>query len=155
VGDKLEVCGIPFSGGIHWVHNNCGDTPTNSDPDGWIKKVSADGSVEQNLEARRISTSGRITEMRIHVASALAALGSPRAIARPRIMSAAFSPIMIAGAFVLPATIVGMRDASTTRKPSRRSRATGGPLRTTHRCPCGTCRPDETGFPRDDESGRE
>jgi hypothetical protein len=51
VGDKLELCGIPFSGGIHWVHNNCGDTPTKSDPNGWIKKVSADGSVEQNLEA--------------------------------------------------------------------------------------------------------
>ena len=52
VGDKLELCGIPFSGGIHWVHNNCGGyTPTKSDPNGWIKKVSADGSVEQNLEA--------------------------------------------------------------------------------------------------------
>jgi hypothetical protein len=51
VGDELEVCGIPFSGGIHWVHNNCGDTPPKSDPDGWIRKVSADGSVEQNLEA--------------------------------------------------------------------------------------------------------
>lgn len=51
VGDALELCGIPFSGGIHWVHNNCGDTPTPSDPNGWIKKVSADGSVGQNLEA--------------------------------------------------------------------------------------------------------
>lgn len=51
VGDHLEVCGIPFSGGIHWVHNNCGDAPTKSDPNGWIKKVNADGSVEQNLEA--------------------------------------------------------------------------------------------------------
>lgn len=51
VGDRLELCGIPFSGGIHWVHNNCGDTPTHSDPNGWTKKVDADGSVEQNLEA--------------------------------------------------------------------------------------------------------
>jgi hypothetical protein len=50
VGDKLEVCGIPFKGGIHWVHNNCGDTPTKSDPNGWIKKVEADGSVGPNLE---------------------------------------------------------------------------------------------------------
>lgn len=50
MGDKLEVCGIPFQGGIHWVHNNCGDTPTKSDPNGWIKKVQADGSVGPNLE---------------------------------------------------------------------------------------------------------
>ncbi|WP_233237978.1 hypothetical protein [Bordetella sp. LUAb4] len=50
VGDKLEVCGIPFDGGIHWVHNNCGDTPTKSDPNGWIKVVRADGSTGPNLE---------------------------------------------------------------------------------------------------------
>ncbi|SAK66993.1 hypothetical protein AWB78_02440 [Caballeronia calidae] len=50
VGDTLELCGAPFPGGIHWVHNNCGDTPTKSDPDGWIKKVSADGRVGENLE---------------------------------------------------------------------------------------------------------
>jgi hypothetical protein len=37
--------------------------------------------------------------------------------AAPRIMSEAFSPIIIAGAFVLPRTIVGMTDASTTRRP--------------------------------------
>lgn len=51
VGDKLEVCGIPFSGGIHWVHNNCGDAPTKSDPNGWIKIVQPSGSVGPNLEA--------------------------------------------------------------------------------------------------------
>jgi len=50
VGDKLEVCGIPFDGGIHWVHNNCGDTPTKSDPNGWIKVVRPDGSTGPNLE---------------------------------------------------------------------------------------------------------
>ena len=35
-----------------------------------------------------------------------------------RIMSAAFSPIMIDGAFVFPDTISGMIDASATHKPS-------------------------------------
>ncbi len=39
----------------------------------------------------------------------------PRASAR--IMSAAFSPIMIAVALVLPEMIFGMTDASTTRRP--------------------------------------
>jgi len=50
VGDKVEACGIPYKGGIHWVHNNCGDRPTRSDPDGWLKVVRADGSVGPNLE---------------------------------------------------------------------------------------------------------
>ena len=42
VGDKLELCGITFKdgkhSGIHWVHDNCGDTPTSQDPNGWVKK---------------------------------------------------------------------------------------------------------------------
>lgn len=38
--------------------------------------------------------------------------------ASSRIISAAFSPIMMAGALVLPDTRVGMIDASTTRSPS-------------------------------------
>lgn len=50
VGDKLEVCGIPFSGGIHWVHNNCGDAPTRSDPNGWLKIIQPGGNVGPNLE---------------------------------------------------------------------------------------------------------
>jgi hypothetical protein len=51
VGDKLELCGIPFKGGIHWVHNNCGDTSTSTDPNGWIKEVQANGTVGPNLES--------------------------------------------------------------------------------------------------------
>src|SRR5699024_6854098 len=38
---------------------------------------------------------------------------------RPRIMSLAFSAIMMVGAFVLPLTTAGMIDASTTRRPRR------------------------------------
>ena len=37
--------------------------------------------------------------------------------ARPRILSAIFSAIMMVGAFRLPVTISGMIDASTTRRP--------------------------------------
>jgi len=37
----------------------------------------------------------------------------------PRIMSAAFSAIMMTGALVLPRMILGMTDASTTRRPAR------------------------------------
>jgi hypothetical protein len=50
VGDKLEVCGIPYAGGMDWVHTNCGAPPTPSDPNGWVKKIAADGSVGPNLE---------------------------------------------------------------------------------------------------------
>jgi hypothetical protein len=54
VGTKLELCGQPYTGGdvgIHWVHTNCGDTPTPQDPDGWTKVVGTDGSLGPNLEA--------------------------------------------------------------------------------------------------------
>lgn len=50
VGDKLELCGLPFPGGIHWVHTNCGDTATTQDPNGWVKEIAADGTVGPNLE---------------------------------------------------------------------------------------------------------
>lgn len=50
VGDKLELCGLPFQGGIHWVHTNCGDTPTSQDPNGWLKEVAADGTVGPSFE---------------------------------------------------------------------------------------------------------
>lgn len=49
-GDHLELCGIPFNGGIHWVHTNCGDQPTPQDPNGWLKELSADGAAGENLE---------------------------------------------------------------------------------------------------------
>lgn len=28
VGQRLEAYGLPYAGGMHWVHNNCGDNPT-------------------------------------------------------------------------------------------------------------------------------
>ena len=49
-GDHLELCGIPYQGGMHWVHTNCGDQPTPQDPDGWVKELAADGSAGANLE---------------------------------------------------------------------------------------------------------
>jgi hypothetical protein len=49
-GDRLSLCGMPYKGGMHWVHTNCGDTPTPQDPDGWLKEIAADGSTGANLE---------------------------------------------------------------------------------------------------------
>lgn len=50
VGDHLEACGLPYAGGMHWVHTNCGDTPTRQDPDGWLKVIDASGAAGPNLE---------------------------------------------------------------------------------------------------------
>lgn len=55
-GDKLELCGQLYSGndvGIHWVHTNCGVTPTSDKPDGWVRKVDADGNAGDNMEANQ------------------------------------------------------------------------------------------------------
>jgi hypothetical protein len=54
-GTRLELCGQLYTTGrgIHWVHTNCGDRPTEAEPDGWIKIVNADGGLGQNLEANR------------------------------------------------------------------------------------------------------
>lgn len=52
-GARVQACGMPFRGGIHWVHDNCGDTPGRSDPDGWLKVIQADGRAGPNLEASR------------------------------------------------------------------------------------------------------
>ena len=55
-GDKVELCGRPYTGGdtgIHWVHNNCGETPVGDQADGWVKKIAPDGSLGENMEANR------------------------------------------------------------------------------------------------------
>ena len=53
VGDHIEMCGqgYPDGTGIHFVHPNCGDTPTPSEPDGWIKEIAQDGTVGPNIES--------------------------------------------------------------------------------------------------------
>lgn len=50
--DRIEVCGQLYTSGIgiHWVHTNCGDTPTRAKPDGWLKKLYPDGSTSANFE---------------------------------------------------------------------------------------------------------
>jgi len=53
VGDRLELCGQPYSGGdvgIHWVHTNCGATPTPDKPDGWVRAIDANGNAGDNME---------------------------------------------------------------------------------------------------------
>jgi hypothetical protein len=50
VGQHLEACGLPYGGGMHWVHTNCGDTPTAQDPNGWLKVIDATGVAGPNLE---------------------------------------------------------------------------------------------------------
>jgi len=50
VGQRLEACGLPYAGGMHWVHNNCGDVPTAQDPNGWLKVIDANGVAGPNLE---------------------------------------------------------------------------------------------------------
>jgi hypothetical protein len=51
-GDRLELCGQLYTSGvgIHWVHTNCGVTPSPDQPNGWVKKLAADGSPGDNLE---------------------------------------------------------------------------------------------------------
>lgn len=52
VGNHLELCGQLYtsgSPGIHWVHDNCGDKPTSSEPNGWTSIVT-NGVVGVNLE---------------------------------------------------------------------------------------------------------
>lgn len=52
VNDRLELCGAKYTSGvgIHWVHTNCGATPTTSAPNGWVKQFSSGSSVGSNLE---------------------------------------------------------------------------------------------------------
>ena len=50
VGQRLEACGLPYSGGMHWVHTNCGEVATARDPNGWLKVIDANGVTGPNLE---------------------------------------------------------------------------------------------------------
>jgi hypothetical protein len=55
-GDRLELCGQLYSGGdvgIHWVHTNCGEAPTQDKPDGWVRKLDANGNMSDNMEANQ------------------------------------------------------------------------------------------------------
>ncbi|MDM5175724.1 hypothetical protein PO883_00670 [Massilia sp. DJPM01] len=47
VNDRLGLCGKKYTSGtgIHWVHSNCGDVPSSSAPNGWVKVIAASGSV--------------------------------------------------------------------------------------------------------------
>lgn len=51
-GTRVELCGQKYSdgSGIHWVHSNCGATPTTSAPNGWVKTISTSGTIGANLE---------------------------------------------------------------------------------------------------------
>ncbi|MBN8885020.1 MAG: hypothetical protein J0I77_04830 [Rudaea sp.] len=49
-GTRVELCGLPFPGGMHWVHSNCGARPTPSDPNGWVKVLDSLGNAGPNLE---------------------------------------------------------------------------------------------------------
>lgn len=52
LGDHLEVCGTKYTigVGIHWVHSNCGATPTTRAPNGWVKELDTTGTAGVNLE---------------------------------------------------------------------------------------------------------
>ena len=52
IGDHLDLCGQLYTSGvgIHWVHSNCGATPTAAAPDGWVKQLGADGAPGANDE---------------------------------------------------------------------------------------------------------
>jgi hypothetical protein len=51
-GDHLALCGELYDRGvgIHFVHTNCGQGPSSSHPDGWIRVVDASGRAGPNLE---------------------------------------------------------------------------------------------------------
>lgn len=52
VNSRIEVCGEKYTSGtgIHWVHSNCGATPSTTAPNGWVKRISSSGSIGSNLE---------------------------------------------------------------------------------------------------------
>ncbi|MDQ1923583.1 hypothetical protein [Massilia pseudoviolaceinigra] len=47
VNQRLGLCGKKYTSGtgIHWVHSNCGEVPTTSEPNGWVKVIASSGSV--------------------------------------------------------------------------------------------------------------
>ena len=51
IGDRVELCGQTYTHPlvIHWVHTNCGNTPTPSSPAGWVKIIKA-GQAGSSLE---------------------------------------------------------------------------------------------------------
>jgi len=55
VDDHLELCGQLYTSGvgIHWVHSNCGATPTAATPDGWVKQLGAGGAPGVNDESNQ------------------------------------------------------------------------------------------------------
>lgn len=56
VGDHLELCGQLYADGrlgIHFVHTNCGERPTETDPGGWVKLIAENGIPGPNLEDSR------------------------------------------------------------------------------------------------------
>ncbi|MES2319641.1 MAG: hypothetical protein V4631_19340 [Pseudomonadota bacterium] len=52
VGNRLSVCGKKYTSGtgIHWVHSNCGVTPTLAKPNGSTKIFTSSTTVGLNLE---------------------------------------------------------------------------------------------------------
>lgn len=51
--DHLQLCGALYTSGavgIHWVHTNCGNTPTAAQPNGWVKEINQDSTVGDNFE---------------------------------------------------------------------------------------------------------
>ncbi len=53
-GDRLEVCGKPYTSGgrgMDWVHTSCGDRPRPNAPDGWVKVLGPNGVPGPNLES--------------------------------------------------------------------------------------------------------
>jgi opacity protein-like surface antigen len=53
VNDRLSLCGQLYDRGvgIHFVHTNCGQPPSSSRPDGWIRVVDGSGRAGPNLES--------------------------------------------------------------------------------------------------------
>jgi hypothetical protein len=52
LGNHLSLCGLLYTSGglgIHWVHDSCGQPPTQSNPNGWTSIVT-NGTVGPNLE---------------------------------------------------------------------------------------------------------